>query len=226
MDPARIPPEQLASLVLLNVPPGAVGFTFHVGAFVFRVHPEARKGDAFVLLWVVNKQLCLFPRRLEGAWLLLTEPMFEFSRSARRQVEFRQVDKALNAKLVEQSEAPRHSKTMLEHNRVHGRTLVSVEGGDCSKRSNLLVLFFSRLVLSFLFVPVSFFFGSLLFLAQRCSIYSHVDSSALMSACRATTLRLFLHSFVCSPPKIPPYTQQSPLLISRRVLGLLPKLGI
>ena len=47
---------------------------------------------------------------LEGAWLLLTEPMFEFSRSGRRQVEFdththteRQVDKALNAKLVEQS---------------------------------------------------------------------------------------------------------------------------
>ena len=37
VDPASIPPEQLASLVLLNVPPGAplLGFTFHVGAFVF-----------------------------------------------------------------------------------------------------------------------------------------------------------------------------------------------
>ena len=40
------------------------------------------KGDAFVLLWVVNEQLLLIPRRfsLEGAWLLLTEPMFDFSR--------------------------------------------------------------------------------------------------------------------------------------------------
>ena len=70
---------------------------------------------------------------------MLTEPMFEFSRSARRQVEFdtQTVDKALNAKLVEQSEAPSHSKTMLEFtNRVHGRLLVSVKGGDCSKQSN------------------------------------------------------------------------------------------
>ena len=43
---------------------------------------------------------------MEGAWLLLTEPMFEFSRSVRKQVEF------------------------------DGRKLVSVEGGGCSKRSN------------------------------------------------------------------------------------------
>ena len=49
---------------------------------------------------------------MEGAWLLLTEPMFEFSRSARRQVEF------------------------------DGRKLVSVVGGGCSKRSNFLYVFF------------------------------------------------------------------------------------
>ena len=51
---------------------------------------------------------------LEGAWLLLTEPMFEFSRSACRQVE------------------------------LDGRKLMSVEGGDCSKRSFFLfqVVFF------------------------------------------------------------------------------------
>ena len=67
-----------------------------------------------MLLWVVNKQLRLIPRQvcgLEGAWLLLTEPMFEFSRSVRRQVEF------------------------------DGRKLVSVEGGGCSKRSNFVVVF-------------------------------------------------------------------------------------
>ena len=30
------------------------------------------------------------------------------------------------------------------HNRVHGRKLVSVEGGDCSKRSNFSVVYFSK----------------------------------------------------------------------------------
>ena len=59
--------------------------------------PGLGKGDAFVLLWAVNKQLRNPPSGffLEGAWLLLTEPMFELTH--------RQVDKALNAKLVEQS---------------------------------------------------------------------------------------------------------------------------
>ena len=85
VDPASIPPEQLASLALLNVPLGA-----QVGLHFMLVSSWFGCTDAFVLLWVVNKQLRLIPRRffLEGAWRLLTEPMFEFSRSARRQVEF------------------------------------------------------------------------------------------------------------------------------------------
>ena len=49
---------------------------------------------------------------------MLTEPMFEFSRSVRRQVEF------------------------------DGRKLVSVEGGGCSKRSNLQIKEFCILALS------------------------------------------------------------------------------
>ena len=95
---------------------------------------------AFVLLRAVNKQLRLNPPSgffLEGAWLLLTEPMFEFSRWARKQVwslTHKQVDKALNAKLVKS-----HSKNpCLNAHRVHDRKLVSVEGGDCSKRSNFV----------------------------------------------------------------------------------------
>ena len=56
---------------------------------------------------------------MEGAWLLLTEPMFEFSRSVRRQVEF------------------------------DGRKLVSVEGGGCSKRSNFHVAACFLISLSF-----------------------------------------------------------------------------
>ena len=61
MDPASIPPEQLASLVLLNVPPGAqLGLHFMLVPSCFDL--GLGKGDAFVLLWVVNKQLCLIPR--------------------------------------------------------------------------------------------------------------------------------------------------------------------
>ena len=107
MDPAEYParaelasgscqylPEQLASVVLLNVPPGAqLGLHFMLAPSCFECALTLRlgKGDAFVFLWAVNKQLRLIPPSgffLEGAWLLLTEPMFEFSGSARRQVEF------------------------------------------------------------------------------------------------------------------------------------------
>ena len=57
MEPASIPPEQLASLVLLSVPPGPqLGLHF---MFTLRLG----KGDAFVLLWNVSKQLRLIPRR-------------------------------------------------------------------------------------------------------------------------------------------------------------------
>ena len=87
VDPASIPPEQLASLVLLNVPPGAqLGLHFMFVPSCFECTLRLGKGDAFVLLWVVKKQLRLIPRRVSfwKGWLLLTEPMFEFSRSARR----------------------------------------------------------------------------------------------------------------------------------------------
>ena len=81
VDPASIPPQQLASLVLLNAPPGAqLGLHFMLAPSCFECTLRLGKGDAFVLLWVANKQLRLIPPRLflEGAWLLLTEPMFEF----------------------------------------------------------------------------------------------------------------------------------------------------
>ena len=79
--PASIEPERLASLVLLNVPPGAqLGLHFMLVPSCFECALRLGKGDAFVLLWAVNKQLRLIPRRFfsERAWLLLTEPMFEF----------------------------------------------------------------------------------------------------------------------------------------------------
>ena len=42
-----------------------VGCTFHVGALViFECILRLGKGDAFVFLWVVNKQLRLIPRRV------------------------------------------------------------------------------------------------------------------------------------------------------------------
>ena len=55
VDPARIPPEYLASLVLLNVPSGAqLDFHFMLAPSYFEC---TLRGDAFVLLWVVNEQL-------------------------------------------------------------------------------------------------------------------------------------------------------------------------
>ena len=89
VEPANIPPEQLASLVLLNAPPGAqLGLRFMLVPSCFECALRLGKGDAFVLLWAVNSRLRFIPRRVSfwKAWLLLTEPMFEFSRSARRQV--------------------------------------------------------------------------------------------------------------------------------------------
>ena len=65
VDPASIPPEQLASLVLLPVPPGAqLGLHFMLAPSYFECTLRVGKGDAVVLLWVVNKQLCLIPRRV------------------------------------------------------------------------------------------------------------------------------------------------------------------
>ena len=62
---ASIPPEQLASLVLLTVPSGAqLGLHFMLAPSCFECALRLGKGDAFVLLWVVNKQLCLIPRRV------------------------------------------------------------------------------------------------------------------------------------------------------------------
>ena len=62
MDPASISPEQLASLVLLSVPPGAqLGLHFMLAFSCFECTLRLGKGDAFVLLWVVNKQLRLIP---------------------------------------------------------------------------------------------------------------------------------------------------------------------
>ena len=58
MDPASIQPEQLASLVLLNVPPGAkLGLHVMLVPSCFECALRLGKGDAFVLLWVANKQL-------------------------------------------------------------------------------------------------------------------------------------------------------------------------
>ena len=63
VDPASIPPERLASLVLLNVPPGAqLGLHFMLVPSCFECALRLGKGDAFVLLWVVNKQLRLIRR--------------------------------------------------------------------------------------------------------------------------------------------------------------------
>ena len=63
--PLSIPPEQPASLVLLNVPPGAqLGLHFMLAPACVECTLRLGKGDAFVLLWVVNKQLRLIPRRV------------------------------------------------------------------------------------------------------------------------------------------------------------------
>ena len=65
MDPASIPPEQLASLVLLNVPPGAhLGLHFMLVLSCFECALRLGKGDAFVFLWAVNNQLRLILRRV------------------------------------------------------------------------------------------------------------------------------------------------------------------
>ena len=64
MEPERLAnirqsePRQLASLVLLNVPPGAqLGLHFMLVPSCFECTLRLGKGDAFVLLWAVNKQL-------------------------------------------------------------------------------------------------------------------------------------------------------------------------
>ena len=65
VDPTSIPPEQLSSLVLLNVPPGTqLGLHFMLVPSCFECTLRLGKGDAFVLLWVVNTQLRLIPRRV------------------------------------------------------------------------------------------------------------------------------------------------------------------
>ena len=61
MDPANLPPEH-RQLVLLNVPPGAqLGKHFTLVPSCFECALRLGKGDAFVLLWVANKQLRLIP---------------------------------------------------------------------------------------------------------------------------------------------------------------------
>ena len=61
VDPASIPPELLASLV----PPGAqLSLRFMLAPSCFENTLRLGKGDAFELLWVVNKQLRLIPRRV------------------------------------------------------------------------------------------------------------------------------------------------------------------
>ena len=63
MDPASIPPEQSASLVLLNVPPGAqLVLHFTLVPSCFECILKLGKVDAFVLLWVVNKLRRSIPR--------------------------------------------------------------------------------------------------------------------------------------------------------------------
>ena len=63
--PASISPEQLASLVLLNVPPGAqLGLHFMLVPSCFKCTLRLGKGDAFVFLWAVKKHLRLIPRRV------------------------------------------------------------------------------------------------------------------------------------------------------------------
>ena len=61
VEPASLPPKQLASLTLLSVSPG-VGLRFMLAPLCFECSLRLGKGDAFVLLWVVNKQLRLIPR--------------------------------------------------------------------------------------------------------------------------------------------------------------------
>ena len=98
---------------------------------------------------VANKQLRLIPRRVSFWWLLFTEPMFEFSRSARRQVEFdTQTGGWLSMQSLLSSHRPQATRKpcLNSHTCVHGRKLVSVEGGDCSKRSNLVCWFCSFLL--------------------------------------------------------------------------------
>ena len=83
-----VSPEQLASLALLNVPPDTqLALHFTLVPSCFECTLRLRKGDVFVLLWVVNKQLRLITERLADKWSLTHG----------------QVNKALNAKLVEQS---------------------------------------------------------------------------------------------------------------------------
>ena len=57
--PASVfPPEQLASLVLLNAQPGAqLGLHFMLVPSCCECTLRLGKGDAFVLLWAANKQL-------------------------------------------------------------------------------------------------------------------------------------------------------------------------
>ena len=63
--PVSRQPEQLASLVLLNVPPGAqLGLHFMLVPSGFECTLRLGKGDAFVLLWVVSKQLRFIPCRV------------------------------------------------------------------------------------------------------------------------------------------------------------------
>ena len=65
MDPASTPPEQLASLVLLSAPPGTqLGLHFTLVPSCFECTLRLGEGDAVVLLWPVNKQLRLVPRRV------------------------------------------------------------------------------------------------------------------------------------------------------------------
>ena len=65
VDPASIPLEQLGSLVLLNVPPGAqLSLHFMLVPSCFECTLGLGKGDTIMLLWVANKHLRLIPRRV------------------------------------------------------------------------------------------------------------------------------------------------------------------
>ena len=108
--PASIPPEQLASLVLLNVPPGAqLGLHFRLASSCFECALRLGQGDAFVLLWVVNKKATLFNPPSFFFWKGLGFCERNRCLSSRDRLAHKwslthtQVDKALNAKLVEQS---------------------------------------------------------------------------------------------------------------------------
>ena len=131
---------------MLNVPPGAqLGLHFMLAPSCFERALRLGKGDAFVLHWVVNHHLRFNPPSsffLEGAWLLVTRNRCLSSRDRlanKWSLTRRQVDKALNAKLgLLSSHIPQATRKpcLNSHNRVHGHNVVSVEGGDCSKRSN------------------------------------------------------------------------------------------